>query len=105
MDQTLSTIDLDSLSEDELDALERHIAGKYMGIVPWGAVAWGLINLLVWLSLFPLVILGFMPLWLAFPIAVLNVMLCYLPSHEAQHNIIGRQGSRLRWLNELVGQL
>jgi len=105
MGQTVSTVDLDSLSEDELDALERRIAGKYMHMVPWGAVAWGLLNLLVWLSLFPLVMLGLMPLWLAFPIAVLNVMLCYLPSHEAQHNIIGRQGGRLRWLNELVGQL
>jgi len=101
----MSSIDFDSLSEDELDALERRIAGKYMRIVPWGAVVWGLLNLLVWLSLFPLVLLGFMPLWLAFPVAVLNVMLCYLPSHEAQHNIIGRQGSGLRWLNELVGQL
>ena len=39
----------------------------------------------------------------AFPIAVLNVALSYLPSHEAQHNIIARKGHRLRWLNELLG--
>ena len=34
-----SDIDWDSLSEPELDALERQIASKYMHIVPWGAVA------------------------------------------------------------------
>ena len=100
-----SDIDWDSLSEPELDALERQIASKYMHIVPWGAVAWGLTNLLVWLALWPLVLLGMLPLWIAFPLATLNIMLCYLPSHEAQHSIIARKGHPLRWLNELVGHL
>ena len=35
------------LSEEQLDVLEREIAKKYMQIVPWGAVAWGLGNCLV----------------------------------------------------------
>ena len=83
-------IDWDSLSDSELDSLERKIAGKYMRIVPWGAVAWGLGNCLVWLALWPLVLMDIIPLWIAFPIATLNVMLSYLPSHEAQHNKIGR---------------
>ena len=46
-----------------------------------------------------------MPLWLAFPIATLSLMLAYLPSHEAQHGIIGRKGTKLHWLNELLGRL
>ncbi len=29
----------------------------------------------------------------------------HLPSHEAQHSIIATEGSRLRWLSELVGHL
>ncbi|MBT5010049.1 MAG: beta-carotene hydroxylase, partial [Gammaproteobacteria bacterium] len=94
-----------ALSPDALDALERKIAGKYMHRVPWGAVAWALSNLMVWLSLWPLVLFDYLSIWVAFPIAVLNVALSYLPSHEAQHSIIAREGHPLRWLNELVGHL
>lgn len=102
MDQAAN---INNLSDAELNALEAKIAARYMQIVPWGAVVWAFTNLLVWLSLWPLVLMGLMPLWLAFPIATLNVMLSYLPSHEAQHSIIARKGHRLRWLNELVGHL
>ncbi|MEO0755040.1 MAG: fatty acid desaturase, partial [Pseudomonadota bacterium] len=35
----------------------------------------------------------------------LCVTLSYLPSHEAQHDIIARPGERLRWLNEALGHL
>ena len=102
----VATIDnWDEATDEQLDVLERKIAGKYMGIVPWGAVAWGIGNCLVFVSLFPLVLLDIMPLWLAFPIATLNVLLSYLPSHEAQHNIIAGKGRPLRWLNELVGHV
>ncbi len=90
---------------EQLDVLERKIAGKYMGIVPWGAVIWGIGNCLVFVSLFPLVLFDVLPVWLAFPVATLNVMLSYLPSHEAQHNIIAGRGKPLRWLNELVGHV
>jgi beta-carotene hydroxylase len=100
----------DSLSPEtnnaiDLDAAERQIAAKYMRMVPWGAVAWAFTNLAVWLSLWPLVLLDIMPLWLGFIIASINVSLSYLPSHEAQHSIIARRGQPLRWLNELVGHL
>jgi beta-carotene hydroxylase len=94
-----------TLTEKDLRKQEQAIARKYADRLPWEAVAWGLGNLLVWLSLWPLVFLGVMPLWLGFIIATLNVMLCYLPSHEAQHDIIGRKGTKWRWLNELVGHV
>lgn len=100
-----SEVDWDALTDSELDVMERQIAGKYMRIVPWGAVAWGIGNCLVWLSLWPLVLMGYLPLWLGFIIATLNVALSYLPSHEAQHNIIAGAGQPLRWLNELVGHV
>ena len=105
MDQVISMENLDQLNDEQLDVLERRIAGKYMGIVPWGAVVWGLGNCLVFIALFPLVLMDVLPLWVAFPIATLNVMLSYLPSHEAQHNIIAGRGKPLRWLNELVGHV
>ena len=105
MDQVISMDNLDQLNDEQMDVLERRIAGKYMGIVPWGAVVWGLGNFLVFIALFPLVLMDVLPLWVAFPIATLNIMASYLPSHEAQHNIIAGRGKPLRWLNELVGHV
>ncbi|MEL7129589.1 MAG: fatty acid desaturase, partial [Pseudomonadota bacterium] len=97
--------DLTALTDRDLTRLERQIASRHMGYVPWFAVAWAFVNLAVWLSLWPLVFGGIVPLWLGFLIATLNVMLSYLPSHEAQHDIIAKPGEPLRWLNELVGHL
>ena len=95
--------DLSQLSSAELRKLELKIARKHSGMFPWGAVVWAFANLAVWLSLWPLVFSGLLPLWAAFPIATVNMALVYLPTHEAQHDIIARPGTKLRWLNELVG--
>ncbi len=95
--------DLSQLSNAELRRLENKIARKHSGMVPWGAVFWAFANMAVWLSLWPLVFMGILPLWAAFPIATINMALVYLPTHEAQHDIIARPGTKLRWLNELVG--
>jgi beta-carotene hydroxylase len=92
-----------AMSEAELDVMERKIAGKYMHRLPWTAVFWGIGNCLVFFSLFPLVFLDVIPLWLGFVVATINMILAYLPSHEAQHSIIAGRGKPLRWLNELVG--
>jgi beta-carotene hydroxylase len=99
----LDAIDLDAVTDTELDVLERRIAAPFLRIFPLGVVLWGFTNTLVWLALWPLVFTGVLPLWLAFPIATLNVALSYLPSHDAQHNIVARRGQRLRWLNEALG--
>ena len=95
--------ELSNLSDAELMKLEREIAGKHINHVPWLSVAWSISNFLVWVSLWPLVIFGVVPLWAGFLIATLNVSLSYLPCHEAQHGIIAKPGEKLRWLNELVG--
>ena len=65
----------------------------------------GIRKFAIWLSLWALDIFGYVPIWFGFLIARLNVPLSYLPSHEAQHNIIAAKGDTLRWLNELVGHL
>ena len=95
--------DLSTLSNAELRKLENAIARKHSGMVPWGIVFWAFANLAFWLSLWPLVILDVIPLWLAFIGATVSLSLVYLPTHDAQHCIIGRKGSKLHWLNELVG--
>ncbi|WP_298300958.1 fatty acid desaturase [uncultured Erythrobacter sp.] len=95
--------DLSQLSDAELKRLELKIARKHSGMFPWEAVVWAFGNMTVWLSLWPLVMFEILPLWIAFPIATVNMALVYLPTHEAQHDIIGRPGTKWRWLNELVG--
>lgn len=95
--------DLSQLSDAQLKKLELKIARKHSGMVPWEAVFWAFGNMAVWMSLWPLVFMDILPLWATFPIAVVNMALVYLPTHEAQHDIIGRPGTKLRWLNELVG--
>lgn len=99
------TTDLSSLSTAELVRMERDIAARHIDQFPYFAVAWAFTNLAVWLSLWPLVLTGILPLWLGFLIATVNITLSYLPSHEAQHDIIAKPGSKLRWLNQAVGHL
>ena len=94
-----------SMSEDELKAAEKEIARRHLNHFPLIAVVWAFANTACWLSLWPLVFLEIIPLWLGFIVATLNFMLFYLPSHEAQHSIIARPGEKLRWLNELVGHV
>ncbi len=97
--------DLSKLSDTELMRLEREVASRHLNKFPYFAVAWAFSNLAVWLALWPLVFMGVIPLWLGFIIATLNISLSYLPSHEAQHDIIAKPGTKLRWLNQLVGHL
>lgn len=99
------TQDLSTLSEAELIRMEREIAARHIGKFPYFAVFWAFSNFAVWLSLWPLVFMGIIPLWLGFIIATINITLSYLPSHEAQHDIIAKPGSKLRWLNQLVGHV
>lgn len=82
---------------------ERAIAQKYIGGFPWFMVIWGVGGFALWLALFPLVHLGYLPLWAGFLLSLLVQCYCYLPSHEAEHGNIGRPNSRWRWLNEFIG--
>ncbi len=87
----------------QLARSEMQIARKYLAGFPVFMAIWGVTNLACWLVLWPLVMTGIVPLWLGFIIATLNVALCYLPSHEAQHSNYAASGHPLRWLNELIG--
>jgi len=99
------TQDLSHLSEAELLRMEREIAARHLDKFPYFAVFWAFSNFAVWLALWPLVFMGIIPLWLGFIIATANITLSYLPSHEAQHDIIAKPGAKLRWLNQLVGHV
>jgi beta-carotene hydroxylase len=105
MDQVTQTMNWDELNPQQLDAMERKIAAKYIQKFPLGVIIWGFANTTIWLALWPLVIMDILPIWAAFPIAIVNVCAAYLPSHDAQHSIIAREGHKLRWLNELLGHV
>ena len=96
-------VDVSNMSERDLRKLELKIARKHSGMFPWEIVVWAFGNMAVWLALWPLVLLDYIPLWLGFIIATINMSLVYLPTHDAQHDIVARPGQKLRWLNELVG--
>lgn len=97
--------ELKALSDAELMKLERGIARLHIGKYPYFAIGWAIVNFFMWLSLWPLVFMGFVPLWLGAIIATINVILAYLPSHECQHGIIAREGEKGRWFNELIGHM
>lgn len=96
-------IDFGKMSEAELMKHEREIARKYIDTLSIPMVVWPLVNTTIWLVLWPLVILGQLPLWAGFLIATINITLSYLPSHDAQHDCFARPGEKLRWLNEFIG--
>jgi beta-carotene hydroxylase len=101
----ISNTDLSALSDQQLRRLERSIARRFHGGIPWTPVFWGIGNSLAFLTMFPLVLGGFIPLWLGFLVNTLCASIALLPSHEAQHDNIARPGDKLRWLNELVGRV
>ena len=68
--------DLSGLDSKALMKLESEIAEQFMGGVPWGSVTWALVNLAVWLALWPLTFMQILPLWAAFPIATACVAFC-----------------------------
>ncbi len=95
--------DLSQLSDADLKKLELKIARKYSDNSPAFMICWAFGNLAFWLALWPLVIFDVIPLWLGFVLSTISLALVYLPTHDAQHDIIARPGQKLRWLNELIG--
>ncbi|MEY4055047.1 MAG: hypothetical protein RL519_382 [Pseudomonadota bacterium] len=94
---------LDRYTRRDLRKEEIAIARQFHGgaMWPYAVAAFGCFT--IWLSFFPLAIMGILNLPLAF---VLSCVFCvggYVTSHEAMHSNIGRPGSKTRWLNEAGG--
>jgi len=84
---------------------ERAIARQFHGGAMWPYVvgAWG--GFALWVSLFPLTMLGIVPLWLAFIVSCFLGTAGYVTSHEAMHSNIALPNSKYRWINEWVGRV
>ena len=94
---------LDRYTRRDLRKEEIAIARQFHGgtMWPYAVAAFGCFA--VWLSFFPLAIMGMLNLPLAFALSCIFCVGGYVTSHEAMHSNIGRPGSKTRWLNEAVG--
>ena len=91
------------LSPEFSFANEKLIAKSFSQRFQWEMILIGLGQATVWLSLWPLVIYEFIPLWSGFIIASICAFFAYLPSHEAQHGNYSRGDPKKKWLDKLVG--
>jgi beta-carotene hydroxylase len=96
---------LDRAERQRLLMREREIAAKYMGFAGWAYPVAALGGFALWVAMFPLAMAGLVPLWLAFGVSTVLAIGGYTTSHEAMHSNIARKGEKLRWLNELTGQV
>ena len=86
-------------------ANEKEIARSFSKRFQWEMVLIGLGQATIFLSLWPLVILNIIPLWIAAPISCLCALFAYLPSHEAQHGNYSRGKADKRWIDSLVSHI
>lgn len=84
---------------------EKAIAKSFSQRFQWEMILIGMGQAVIWLSLWPLVIEGFIPLWSGFCIASICACFAYLPSHESQHGNYSRGNPKMRWLDTLVGHI
>lgn len=94
---------LDNYTRRDLRKEELAIARQFHGgrMWPYAVAAFGCFA--VWLSFFPLAIMGWLNLPVAFVLSCIFATGGYVTSHEAMHSNIGRPGEKTRWLNEAVG--
>ena len=90
-----------NLSIDE----ERKVARTFMGRIEWEMIAIGIGQLSLWIATWVLVIIGTIPLYVGFLIALFTACNAYLPSHAGQHSHLSGGRKNLQWLDYWVGQL
>ena len=97
-------LELDQKISDEFSFQKEKAIAKSLSVrFQWEMIAIGIGQATIFLSLWPLTLMGFIPLWAGFLIATLCACLAYLPSHEAQHGNYSRGNPKKRWIDSLVG--
>lgn len=94
-----------NLSDEFSFEKEKAIAKSLSKRFQWEMIAIGVGQASIFLSLWPLTLMGYIPLWAGFLIATLCACFAYLPSHEAQHGNYSRGNPKRRWIDSLVGNL
>jgi beta-carotene hydroxylase len=99
---------LDAHTRRTLAQTERAIADKYHKIGQsqrWPYVVGTIAGFALWVSFFPLTIMGIVPLWVAFIVSTIIASGGWITGHEAMHSSLGRKGTSQRFWNELTGHL
>ena len=91
----------DEFSFEKEKAIAKGLSTRFQ----WEMIAIGVGQASIFLSLWPLTLMGYVPLWAGFLIATLCACFAYLPSHEAQHGNYSRGNPKRRWIDSLVGNL
>ena len=94
-----------AVSEEFSFEKEKAVARKYAQRFQWEMILIGIGQACVWLSLWPLVMYGIIPLWMGFIVASFCACMSYLPSHEAQHGNYSRGDPKKRWIDAFVGHI
>lgn len=96
---------LDRYTRRDLRKEEIAIARAFHGGRTWIYAVVAIVCFAVWVSFFPLAIMGWLNLPVAFVLSCIFATGGYVTSHEAMHSNIAQPGHKLRWLNELTGQI
>ena len=93
---------LNQVSEEFSFEKEKEIARSFSKRFQWEMMLIGVGQATIWLSLWPLVINGYISLGFGSFLAVICACFAYLPSHEAQHGNFSRGNPKRRWIDSFV---
>ena len=92
------------LSDLSIEA-ERKVAITFMGRIEWEMIVIGLGQFTLWIATWVLVIVGTIPLYVGFLLALFTACNAYLPSHAGQHSHLSGGKKNLQWLDYWIGQI
>ena len=92
------------LSDLSVEA-ERKVARTFMGRIEWEMIVIGLGQFTLWIATWVLVIVGTIPLYVGFLLALFTACNAYLPSHAGQHSHLSGGKKNLQWLDYWIGQI
>jgi beta-carotene hydroxylase len=98
----LALEDIKNIPEEFSFEKEKEIARSFSKRFQWEMILIGVGQATVWLSLWPLVINGYISLFFGSLIATICACFAYLPSHEAQHGNYSRGNPKRRWIDSFV---
>ena len=76
-----------------------------MGRIEWEMIVIGLGQFTLWIATWVLVIVGTIPLYVGFLLALFTACNAYLPSHAGQHSHLSGGKKNLQWLDYWIGQI
>ena len=92
------------LSDLSIEA-ERKVAITFMGRIEWEMIVIGLGQFTLWIATWVLVIVGTIPLYVGFLLALFTACNAYLPSHAGQHSHLSGGKKNLQWVDYWIGQI